>query len=395
MKKALKKSVILIFLLAFAVALCGATVYADDDAESKLEEEVGDKLGELDFSELENWLSEYGDGGTGVSDNGFLDTVKDIIGGKYDTDGKALLSALSSAISQSVTDALPTLVSIFAIAVLYAVVGGFSGGFLKKSTTELIYFACYAAMIALVAAKTVSLLVKASATVNSMQSLMNASFPLLLTLLTALGAATSSSVYRPMTAVLTTGVTAVVTKLVLPLFIAATVTGIVGNLSKNIKLNKLTSFFKSCANFVLGGVFGVFATFLSVQGLTGAIADTVSVKTAKFALQSYMPLLGGYLSDGFDLVLAGIVLIKNSAGLAITLLIIAAVIAPVIEIAVFSLGLKLVSGLIEPVSDERFSAMLAGLSKNLGVLIAMVLGVGFMFIVTVMLIVATCNVGVI
>ena len=95
MKKALKKSVILIFLLAFAVALCGATVYADDDAESKLEEEVGDKLGELDFSELENWLNEYGDGGTGVSDNGFLDTVKDIIGGKYDTDGKALLSALS------------------------------------------------------------------------------------------------------------------------------------------------------------------------------------------------------------------------------------------------------------------------------------------------------------
>ena len=49
MKKALKKSVILIFLLAFAVALCGATVYADDDAKSKLEEEVGDKLGELDF----------------------------------------------------------------------------------------------------------------------------------------------------------------------------------------------------------------------------------------------------------------------------------------------------------------------------------------------------------
>ena len=108
-----------------------------------------------------------------------------------------------------------------------------------------------------------------------------------------------------------------------------------------------------------------------------------------------MPLLGGYLSDGFDLVLAGIVLIKNSAGLVITLLIIAAIIAPVIEIAVFSLGLRLVSGLIEPVSDERFSAMLTGVSKNLGILVAIILGVGFMFIVTVMLIVATCNAGVV
>lgn len=198
-----------------------------------------------------------------------------------------------------------------------------------------------------------------------------------------------------MTAVLATGVTSVVTSVVLPLFIAATTVGIIGHLSKNVKLSKLTSFFKSCADFILGGIFGIFATFLSVQGLTGAIADTVSVKTAKFALQSYVPLLGGYLSDGFDLVLAGLVLIKNSAGLVVTLLILSAIIVPVVEIAVFSLGLKLVGGLIEPFSDERFSAMLGGVSKNLGVLIAIVLGVGFMFILTVMLVVATCNAGVV
>ena len=93
--------------------------------------------------------------------------------------------------------------------------------------------------------------------------------------------------------------------------------------------------------------------------------------------------------------LAGLVLIKNSAGLVIALLILAAIAAPVIEIAVFSLGLRLISGLIEPLCDDRFSSMLYGVSKNLGILIAMIIGVGFMFIVTVMLIVATCNAGVV
>lgn len=394
MKRIKVKAVIIAALCILVVIICGAPVFADDSAEEQLQNEVEDKLGDLDLSDLQTWLDEYGNA-EGVRNNGILQTIKDVIGGKYDTDAQGFLNAAADVASGAVSDALPSLIAIFAIALLYSIVGGFSGGFLKKSTTEIIYFACYAAMISVVVAKVAKLLIGATATVNSMQSLMNAAFPVLLTLLTALGAVTSASVYQPVTAILATGVTTVVTSLVMPLFIAATTIGIIGNLSKNIKLSKLTDFFKTCANFILGGVFGIFATFLSAQGVTGAVADTVSIKTAKFALQSYVPLLGGYLSDGFDLVLAGLVLIKNSAGLVITLLILSAIAAPVIEIAVFSLGLRLVSGLIEPVSDERFSLMLTGVSKNLGILIAIILGVGFMFIVTVMLIVATCNAGVV
>lgn len=393
MKKITGKLIAIFVLCVTVASLCCATAFAEESAEEKLEEEIEDKLDDLDLSGLESWLDEYGKGD--VAANGFIEAVKEIIAGKYDNDAGAFFNAAVSLASGAVKDSLPALIAIFAIALLYSVVGGLSGGFLKKSTTELIYFACYAAMISIVVAKTASLLVRATETVKSMQALMNAAFPVLLTLLTALGSVTSASVYRPMTAVLATGVTSVVTSVVLPLFIAATTVGIIGHLSKNVKLSKLTSFFKSCADFILGGIFGIFATFLSVQGLTGAIADTVSVKTAKFALQSYVPLLGGYLSDGFDLVLAGLVLIKNSAGLVVTLLILSAIIVPVVEIAVFSLGLKLVGGLIEPFSDERFSAMLGGVSKNLGVLIAIVLGVGFMFILTVMLVVATCNAGVV
>ncbi len=394
MNKLKRKLITIIFLVLIIVLLTGVTVFADE-TEDELMDGIGDKLEELDFSGLEGWLDEHGDNGAGVASDGFLQAVQDIIAGKYDENPEALTNALFSLITESVKSALPPLIAVFAIALLYSIVGGFSSGFLKKSTAELIYFACYAAMISVVTAKVVSLLLSATSTVNSMKSLMNAAFPLLLTLLTTLGAVTTASVYQPMTAILTTGITTIVTSVVLPLFIAATAVGIIGNLSKNVKLTKLTAFFKSCANFVLGGVFGIFATFLSVQGLTGAIADTVSIKTAKFALQSYVPLLGGYLSDGFDLVLAGVVLIKNSAGLVTTLLVVAAIAAPVLEIAIFSLGLKLVGGLIEPFSDERFSSMLSDVSKNLGVLIAIVLGVGFMFVITVMLIVATCNVGVI
>lgn len=390
----MKKKAVVILILLICVAFASSGIaYAEESAEDKLQNEIEDKLDSLDMSELEKWLNENGN--NAFVSGSFVQCVKDIINGRYDNNAGGFFKAALSVLTSAVSDILPTLAAIFAIAVLYGIVGGMSSGFLKKSTTELIYFACFCAMVSIVLVKVAVVVKDASATIFSMQSLMNAAFPVLLTLLTALGAVSSSAVYKPLMSLLATAVTNIVAKAVLPLFIAATVIGVVGNLSKNLKLEKLKKFFKSTANYILAGVFGIFVSFLTIQGLTGAIADSVSVKTAKFALQSYVPLLGGYLSDGFDLVLAGLVLIKNSAGMVTVLLILAAIAVPVVQIAVLSLGLKLVSGLTEPVSDDRFSKMLYGVSDNLNILISMLVGVGFMFTVTVMLVVATCNVGVV
>ena len=130
------------------------------------------------------------------------------------------------------------------------------------------------------------------------------------------------------------------------------------------------------------------------QGITGAVADNISVKSAKFAISSYVPILGGYLSDGFDLVLASVVLVKNSIGMCSVLIMISIVLAPVINIAIFLLGLRLISGIIEPIGDKRMSEILYAISENLTLLIAAILGMAFMFFLMVGLVIMTCNMGV-
>ena len=111
-------------------------------------------------------------------------------------------------------------------------------------------------------------------------------------------------------------------------------------------------------------------------------------------MQSYIPILGGYLSDGFDLMLASFSLIKNSLGILSLLMILSIIALPVLKIVILSLGLKLASGIIEPLCDSKFSKMLQGISSNLTLLIISLLGVAFMFLLTVMLVVYTFNVGI-
>ena len=138
----------------------------------------------------------------------------------------------------------------------------------------------------------------------------------------------------------------------------------------------------------------MFVGFITLEGITGATFDTVTVKSTKFALSSYVPILGGYLSDGFDLVMASCVLIKNAVGLTAIILLFFIAIVPVLKILVLSLSLRLASAIIEPISDNKISDLLFSVSKNLILLVVVLLGFAFVVFIVIMLIIYTCNFGV-
>ena len=244
-------------------------------------------------------------------------------------------------------------------------------------------------VLALVCA--VNLVNVAGDAINGMKKQMNAAFPILLTLMAGIGGAVSVKAYQPAVALLSGGVVEIVSAVVLPLFIFTLVFSVVGNLSKSVRLGKLTDFFKSASTTVLAVTFTVFTAFLAVQGLTAGSFDGVSIRAAKFATKSYIPILGGYLADGLDLILAGSVLIKNSVGVAGLLLLLSTVLMPLLQILGVCFGFKIVAAVIEPVSDSRLTSFLTGIAKSMNMLIAALLAVAFMYFISVMLLIFTSN----
>lgn len=367
---------------------------AENEVREELEEKVSEGLDAIDFSELEEWAKQYG--ADAAFSQGVEEMVRAVLNGEFTLGAERLSSVILNAVTGGIKSCIPAFAAIFAIAVMTSMMQGLSSGFLKDNTREIVHFACYAAIIVILSVQITAVVIQVKEIVEGMCGFMQAVFPVLLTLITVLGSSAAAGVYSPLMAALSVGIGSVISSLVLPCFVAAVVLSIVGNISSNIKLGRLTKFFKSVAVFVLAGAFSLFAAFLTMQGLTGGIADSISVKTAKFAVQSYIPILGGYLSDGLDLALTGIILIKNAFGLVSVLVLFACVAVPVIQTAVFTLGLKLTAGLCEPIcSDKRISDLLYGVSKNTSLLIAAPSGMAFMFIILVMLIIGTCNAGVI
>ena len=102
-------------------------------------------------------------------------------------------------------------------------------------------------------------------------------------------------------------------------------------------------------------------------------------------------MLGGYISDGFELIKAGGMLVKNATGFASLIILLATIIVPIVSIGILELGLKLLAGVIEPIGDNRVSGLLYDIAKSLKLLIAIIVGVSLMYFLTIFLI--TCSVS--
>ncbi len=139
-------------------------------------------------------------------------------------------------------------------------------------------------------------------------------------------------------------------------------------------------------------MFTVFLGFASFQGLTAGAIDGFSIRTAKYTLKSYIPIVGGYMSDGIFLLYAGCNLIKNAVGLGGLLLLFSSIIAPLLEIIVFMLVLKLLAGIIEPLGNSKLASLISSLAKSMQMLIAMLAAVSFMYVLLVGLVMCSANV---
>lgn len=391
MKKILCKILVILSLLLSILSIVGLCVAENDDPKQQLIDNVEQNVDDLDLGSLQGLLQ-------GLDSNLFdslKDTIKDIAQGEQKLTFDDAMRLITQRVFSAFTGVLPIVVSIVGISLITSLLNGLTSGFLSNPTKELIGFVSYCAIAVIILTRAMSLVNDTAAIVGTIKQFMQLVFPILLTIITVVGGANSSAVFQPMMSVLTTSITTFVVQIIMPMVVVVIVFTMISSLSNGVKLSKLTSFFSSGIKYSLTAVFSLFVTFLTAQGLTGGIIDTVSIKTAKFAMQSYVPIVGGYLSDGFDLMMASFVLIKNSLGLISLFALLIMIASPLVNIIVFSLGLKLASGIIEPIGDSKISKMIFDLSKNVNILLAIILGVAFMFVTTITLIIYACNLGVV
>lgn len=384
-----KVSIVLMILLCL-ILLPGGSCFAEDkDIEKQLKEEVNNQLDKIDFDKLDS-LFESGEL-TITDEESFKSIVENLIDGKYNINASSILTRVINLFLGDVSSILPIIIMILAIAILGNIVNSFQPDSNSKAISDLIHFVCVAVVIVLIVAIVKKTYIMTSDVVMKLSNQMAILFPVLMSLMSITGSVVSVGIYQPLVAVLTNGVGIIFSKVIYPIFLLSFIFVILNSLSSRVKLNKFNSFLGSCFKWIVGFVFTLFAGFLTIQGISAGRYDTISLKATRFAMKSYIPIIGGYLSDGLDYILLSGLLIKNAIGVAGLILLISTILVPIVYILVLKLGLQFVAGVIEPVGDSKISGLCDDLSKILVYPIVVILALSFMFLLAVGLIMCTAS----
>ena len=380
------KKKVLICLLLLIVAITGASSVRIVKAD-QLSDNVKEQLDNIDLSELEEYYNNL----SNTDGQGYFDLISQMLSGNFNTEISSFPEYLGKIFLGKIQDYLPLLFSIIAIAILCGIINNVKGSFLSDGIADVIFFVCFSAIILLLSTKIIVLWQDVQNVVNDISRLTQIMSPIILTLMTASGGTVSATLYNPMVVFLSNGVTNIVLSIIVPLIGAMIIIGIVSNFSTSVKIKKFSDFFSSLIKWIIGIIVTVFGIFLSIQGMSSATYDGISIKVAKYAISNSIPLIGGFLKDGFDIMVAGSVIIKNTIGISVVIMLFYTIISPVVNIIALSLILKLCAAIVEPISDVRISDFCTSMSKCTSYMITAVLSVGFMLFLTVLLMIFSAN----
>ena len=379
-----------LLLLCFSGTPVTAFAYTSEEQEAldRLEEEVEELLGSLDTDELQAYLDSFDE----YRGKDVKEMLASLVTGDFALEYDSLFEAVLGLVWEEGRAMLPAFAVILAVAVLCGILNSAKNGFLQGTMSDIIHFVAYVSVGAVILAVLTNVLQTGFSAIAQMQKQMQIVCPILLTLMAASGGAVSAGVFRPAVAFLSSGICELFTAVVLPTSVVVIALTFAGNLSPEVRCEKLGGLFKSVNKWLIGLTLGLFTLFLTVQGIASAQYDGISLRTIKYLVSGSVPIVGGFLSGGVDLVLAGSSLIKSALGSFSVFLLFATILRPVLLFAAFQLFLRLCAAATEPVGG-KISSFLSSLANDCGFFVAGLLCVAFLYFLTVILLV--CSAGVI
>ena len=168
----------------------------------------------------------------------------------------------------------------------------------------------------------------------------------------------------------------------IPIFALLLILGFCDVLCSELKSGRVLGTVKRIYGFLLGLSMTVLLSSLAAQTTLTAVADSVSARAGRLVSSTVIPIVGGNLGEALRTVASSVTYLKSIFGIG-GIIIIALLVLPM---AISLLLTRFVFGICSTFADiigcERESKLLASFSDAYGCMLAVVCGVGMMFVLS-------------
>ena len=385
----------MLLLIPSRIAIASVTEEPKVDIGEEIRKIAREQLDTLDINQWNEFVEELDSyqGSLFINVNP-KEMIMNIVTGNFELDWREIYETIGKTFFTEISLNLSLMAKIFAIAIIMGILNNFKTNFSDGTVGELAWIVCYIMIVVLIIQSITVVLNVGKNAMEQMTSFMQILFPALLALLIGMGGIASSGIMQPAT-VLLSGITGIFLKnVMIPLIFLSTILVLISNINDDISLESLSKLTKNICTWVLGIVFTIFIGVLSIQGILAASFDGISIRTTKYAIETFVPLVGKMFSQTVDILIGCSLMLKNAVGVVGLMVAIALSLYPTLKILSLMAIYKLCSALLEPISDKRIVTCLNEIGNILIILFVTLLGIAIMFFLTIALLMGIGNITV-
>jgi stage III sporulation protein AE len=383
-----------LFKIILLILIFSSYSFAEDtnvDSSKIADKFIQEQLSSLNIRELELVLEDIVKGSeVDFPKINVKETILAMIKGEKALNIKTISSGVSKLLFKEVYGNLALVSQILIITIACSILTNLQTTFEKDTVAQLAHYACYIILSMLIINSFTQALDLGRKAVVQMVGFMQIILPILLTLLTAVGGPNTKLLFHPIVIGTVNIIGTLVKDFIFPLILFSFIIGIISNISYKIQFSKLTELIRQIIIVVVSASLTVFIGIITMYGLSAKI-DGVTIRTAKFAVDNFIPIIGKFLSDAVETVVGCSAILKNGIGMIGLMSLLLICITPAIKIVVLLFVYKGIAALIQPIASTSITNCFTEVGKALLLILVGILSVATMFFITITIIVEAGN----
>lgn len=373
----MKKGILVVCILLFAWILPASAAEEAQGVAGILDSGEVESAARASKEAIDEEFSEY----FGSFD--FQDAVADMMRGGGKLDPQNIFTAALSLLLSEMRQNISLILKLCAVCILSVIILNLRDSVEDDGIGQIAFFAVYALCAGILLSLFGTAFQIMKDCTDKLQAFMNTMLGALMAVGMAGGNIVTSGAFYPVMTGVCSLMGTILNQLLIPILCFTSVLTIVNRLNDNFHARRLCEVANTCMKWILCFGFMLFVGVLTIKGVLGANLDALGAKGIKFAVSSFVPVVGGILSDAVETVAGSGQLIKNSLGTVGLIAVAAILIVPALKLAAMVLVLKLTSAILDCICDKRLSGAIWDMSGTISMALAFVVVYGVLFMVAI------------
>lgn len=275
-----------------------------------------------------------------------------ILKGKITQAVSVLISGLKGTVKAQIGEIRTLFVMILILGITAALFSDFADIFQSHQVSDIAFYFIYLLLITILIKVFGSTAAVVKEMLNKLTTFMQLFIPTYLLAVGAAAGAASAAAYYQLFLMTVYLIEKCYLSFLLPLIYCFILLSVVNGIWLEEKLNLLLDLVQKLVNFCIKITLGIVTGFSLLQSMISPVVDALESSALKKAV-SLIPGIGNLTEGMFEMVVGSAVLIKNSIGIYITIVMIFVCLLPVLKILLLAGALKGGAALIGIVSDKR------------------------------------------